>query len=817
MAPECCVTMSEKPASAAAPSAAPALAAGPAAANVSLDAAVAKAREAQAARQLETALIAWTRIRADHPDSPAGYLGHAAVLGQLGKPGEASKVLHEAMTRFPGNEKILIEHAWLAHAAGDWPEANRRWTNVRSKYPAAFAGYFGGGAALRSLRRFDEADALYLEAMKTWPKAANLLADYATVASARGDMEEAARRWAALRTICAQDPTGYLREAREFRTAGRIEEAEALLRQAIQRFIDNPKPAIEYALMAQQRGLTAQALKRWEAVVSAFPGVPDGYIGATHALNDLGRHADAQAVLQPALRRFPDSTEIANLNAWISHYRGDYAGAVALWAQVRERFPANPVGYIGGVTSSLAQGDPDAAAALIEQGVKRFPGNLQMAIESARVPQYSQNWDDAVRRWKSVYQRFPHVPAVQAGYARALSRLRRWEEAEAILETAMARHGADLATMRALAECASQRGEWTTAEQRWRDVTVRYPEKPAGWLGLAETLRDSSRLAEAGALLTTLAAKFPGNLQIGRQRAAIATMQRDWAVALPLWVELRRRHPRDAGIAGAARHALAQAQQDQAASAIEGAAPAFAIPEALLAQDQAAAAAAPDAETNLAALFMKFESIGDTCEFGMVQRRFGAEPISLLRWSSTPPAAMIKALNTRFDGVGEAEFTIISVIHGEYTSRDSRYHMFSHSFTPEAAEPLPQFTKQYLRRTQYLRRKLVDEITAGEKIFVYKSVQGLPDETIDAIFQAMAGYGGQAPLLCVRLADDAHPCGTLEQRQPGLFIGYIDRFSTVDINADAWVELCRKADAAVQAWRASLEAAASRLRPAAVG
>jgi predicted Zn-dependent protease len=203
MALECCLPMSEKPASPAPSSPAPSspapsspapaspAPASPAPASAELDAAVAKAREAQAARQLETALIAWTRIRTDHPDNPVGYLGHAAVLGQLGKPGEASKVLHDAMTRFPGNEKILIEHAWLAHGAGDWPEANRRWTNVRSKYPAAFAGYFGGGAALRSLRRFDEADALYVEAMKTWPKAANLLADYATVASARGDMDEA--------------------------------------------------------------------------------------------------------------------------------------------------------------------------------------------------------------------------------------------------------------------------------------------------------------------------------------------------------------------------------------------------------------------------------------------------------------------------------------------------------------------------------------------------------------------------------------------------------------------------------------------------
>jgi hypothetical protein len=39
--------------------------------------------------------------------------------------------------------------------------------------------------------------------------------------------------------------------------------------------------------------------------------------------------------------------------------------------------------------------------------------------------------------------------------------------------------------------------------------------------------------------------------------------------------------------------------------------------------------------------FPGFENLGGNCEFGLVQRHFGAEPLSLLRWTATPPEASL--------------------------------------------------------------------------------------------------------------------------------------------------------------------------------
>ncbi len=192
-------------------------------------------------------------------------------------------------------------------------------------------------------------------------------------------------------------------------------------------------------------------------------------------------------------------------------------------------------------------------------------------------------------------------------------------------------------------------------------------------------------------------------------------------------------------------------------------------------------------------LLMQFESLGDSCEFGMVQRRFGAEPIGLLRWTSTPLPQLVLALDSDFAGVGEAEHTIITVSEqGEYTTMDRRYHMNSHTFTLATAEPIARFTAQHLRRMQYLRRKLLDDLATGDKIFVYKSERGVSDDEGRELFAAIRRHGGHAALLCVRLETEEHPRGTLTRLEDGLFIGHIDRFSTVDIHVDAWTDLCRQ-------------------------
>ena len=765
-------------------------------ADFTLEEMVNAATAARDAGNLPEAAECWRRALRRFADEPGVHVGYANVLRELRRLDEAESLLVEAMSRFPAQQAIAVAYAWVAHARGDWQEASRRWAGVRADFPACFDAYFGGGASLKAALRYDEADEVYRSALARFPASSVILGDFAAVAQARGDSAEASRRWIVARTLFPNRADVLLREARAFRDAGLLSAAEILLAEILDRFPGESSALVALAQIAQQSGRWQEALRRWETVVGECPGIVDGYVGAAQVLNELGRFADSQAVLQPAVRKFPESIAAASLSAWTEHYRANYAEALQRWKAFRERFPGDSTGYIGAAACLNASGKTAEATEMLELACRLFPKDAAVAIHLARASAPPQDPEAPLRRWQTARDRFPDNPVIGGGYAIGLAKAGKLAAAEEFLAAAMEHHPDSFELFQAHAECAAVARDGPQTEARWNKVIGRFPANIRSWVSAGESLRTAGRLEESARVLASALTRFPGNMELERHAALTATAQRVWSVALPMWAELKRRYPRNPHVLNGITQALWQARQDQGAVAIDGQAEAvpFEIPELLLESSPVEA----DREA-MRALFMRFESLGDTCEFGIVQRRFGAEPISLLRWSSIQPADLMRALDTDMDGVGDAEHTIVEVSHGEYVTRDKRYHMFSHTFTPETAEPLAKFTAQHLRRMKFLRKKLLEDLGSGEKLLVYKTINGVSDEQARGIFQSVRRFGGGCALLCVRLEDAAHPSGTLTEVEEGLFIGYIDRFSTVDINVDAWVKLC---EAAAQRWRA---------------
>jgi hypothetical protein len=52
-------------------------------------------------------------------------------------------------------------------------------------------------------------------------------------------------------------------------------------------------------------------------------------------------------------------------------------------------------------------------------------------------------------------------------------------------------------------------------------------------------------------------------------------------------------------------------------------------------------------------LVIQFESLGDNCELGLVQRMAGAEPLGLLRFAGVPLRHLIRAMEARFEGMAD--------------------------------------------------------------------------------------------------------------------------------------------------------------------
>jgi hypothetical protein len=193
----------------------------------------------------------------------------------------------------------------------------------------------------------------------------------------------------------------------------------------------------------------------------------------------------------------------------------------------------------------------------------------------------------------------------------------------------------------------------------------------------------------------------------------------------------------------------------------------------------------------LAALFKRFESLGDDCEFGLVQRIFQADALGLLRWARTLPDDILKALGARFEGVGDPDNTIIRIQGNEYMTEDRRWAMVSHTFTPPSMVAAEEFAQEQYRRLQWLRRKLLDDLTAARKIFLYKT-ENSSDADIVSIYEALQQYASDISLLFVRRQDQSHSAGTVARIAGNLFVGYMDKFSTIDISLSIWVRLCQQ-------------------------
>lgn len=202
----------------------------------------------------------------------------------------------------------------------------------------------------------------------------------------------------------------------------------------------------------------------------------------------------------------------------------------------------------------------------------------------------------------------------------------------------------------------------------------------------------------------------------------------------------------------------------------------------------------------LSQLAIRFESLGENCEFGLVQRRCESEPLGLLRFSSTFLRNLIRGLDNGFDGLGDPE-EIDPRLEGsgpqkEYMIHEKRFGLVYHTFVYEGQRSVWLMREQESARLKFLRRKFMEELEVAEKIFVYKRNSTVSEEEVLPLFLALNRHGANR-LLWVVQADDAHPPGTVEVTMHGLLKGYIDRFApdenAHDFSFDGWMRVCANA------------------------
>jgi tetratricopeptide (TPR) repeat protein len=464
---------------------------------------------------------------------------------------------------------------------------------------------------------------------------------------------------------------------------------------------------------------------------------------------------------------------------------GAWTEALAKWYRVATSFPDNPAWVAGVGTALRVLRRFDEADACYALGVQRFPGTADIAGGYARVAANRGAWNVAATRWQAARTRFPDYPAAAAGLGVALQNLKRLSEAEAVLDAAKLRFPDDHGVMLGHAGIAAARRNWPEAFARWQAAFDRYPNDPTAHVGVGVALRELARLDEADEIFRAASAKFPTHLPVFVNFAWVAMKRRDWPEALQRWELVRERfgeideYVRSRGYV----RSVARLDELDASLAEPGAAP---VPSG-----------APVPATtggNAADLLTQFESLGDNCEFGFVQRHAGAEPLGLLRWANIPTHHLLSVLKTRFAGVGEAAFTdLYTEVDGEFWVKDTRYDMRTHTFVFEMSLPdarRARFQQLMAARFRFLKDQLIKDLETAAKIFVLKSKSVLLQDDIEALYDAVSEY---APnwLLYVRASDEQHQPGSVRTAHDRLMIGHVKTAPSLD--HPGWRQVCQTA------------------------
>jgi hypothetical protein len=201
---------------------------------------------------------------------------------------------------------------------------------------------------------------------------------------------------------------------------------------------------------------------------------------------------------------------------------------------------------------------------------------------------------------------------------------------------------------------------------------------------------------------------------------------------------------------------------------------------------------------SVADLMMQVESLGHNCEFGLVQRRCGAEPHRLLRFAGIGYRNLLLGLDFGFEGVDDPTLLrcYLSIDHrNEFMIYNSRYGMNFHTFQYEGEIDAPTLLAKMTRDLAYRRRNFVDMLSEGNRLFVFQRVEPMTAAQAMPILTLLRSYGANA-LLFVSL-DKKAPAGTVRLLAPDLFHGTIDRLAPVTeadrFNLAGWISLCANA------------------------
>jgi len=203
-------------------------------------------------------------------------------------------------------------------------------------------------------------------------------------------------------------------------------------------------------------------------------------------------------------------------------------------------------------------------------------------------------------------------------------------------------------------------------------------------------------------------------------------------------------------------------------------------------------------------LMLNFESLGHNCEFGIMQRHCGAEPLGLLRFVGITLPDLLRGLDCGFADIGHDRWLRVFLTEGprrEFMVCDVRHNIGFHSFRFEDETKPEQVRADQSRQLKFRHDKFMDVLRTGEKLFVFQRPGQLLAAHMLPLLMQLRAHGPNALLFVTESTE--HPPGTVVQLGQGFYQGFTHAMApSEDVGTGdlrAWLSICANAHTL---WRA---------------
>ena len=581
---------------------------------------------------------------------------------------------------------------------------------------------------------------------------------------------EAERCWGLLYLRDRDDREALLGLIAAMQGLGRIEAAELMFANAASHHAAHADYAMSFALNAQLRFDLDDAIARSLIIVERFPGLSHGYGFAAMLLTAADRHDEGGEILAKGRERFPDESSLMLPSIHLSVARHDWQMAAAELDRLNKTFPA------GHAVRMQAE----------KFEVPIATGYADLLRQRASDAETKRDFETALKAWQTHSSVAGPGRDNLLGIGRSSRELGAFDQAERAFAEAAAKVGSDAEIEANLAQVPAAAGDWSEAARRWRAVVERFPDMTALVTMAAPAIASAGDVDAADDMIRSALDRDPRSIGLWATYAVVAQIAGRWDTAVERWGAVIVRAPDDPGF---------RVLRDEARARLDAARRTVALVEQPI-RSRREILLDEDVELPpMTQIVKQFESIGDNCEFGVVQRHFGAEPITLFRFAAIEPEKMIELLEQDLEPLGDPAHTHVYEMMDEYYIKDDRGYYYMHTFVKIKQVDPERYVKQQVPRIAYLKRNFLTDIKTGEKIYVCKhSTSQISDDTLSRLSRCLRKHGDNI-LLGGRRADEHHPAGSVERLDANVFVGYTTQLHGEEdrsTNSQSWGIVLRK-------------------------